>query len=434
MTNNKLLNHFLIYLFSGGITKALPFIVLPIIATFLTPADFGLLSNFNVLIQLFNAVLTMKLMSFVQADYYHRSEEENKKMVSNLIYLALMVSTILLSVSFVFKAKLYGWLLLEAFWITLALFVAFGNYVFELRSTLLRLEEKPKNFALLQFIISVSNAGLTLFLVAALEWAWKGRVAALVVTAFLMLVLLFSYFVRNGWFPKPLSLDQIKELLRFGLPLLPHSITPFLRMGVDKIIITAAIGLAANGVYSFAATLAAVFTMLLSSFFSAYTPQVYKSLSTFDGSQSEKSEKVKIVVQGYIALLTFAVAMFIGFWVIRFIVFQWMNESYFESIVYLPWFLIDVFFLGLFQLFSAYVIYSKNTKMLGLSAFGSGVVQVVITVALVPVLGVNGAVYSMVAGSVLRFLLTLILATRLYPMPWGEGLKHLLTLQPLRNR
>lgn len=421
---NKFFQHIFIYIASGGVNKVVPFIVLLILAKFLSTSDFGLLSNFNTVLQLFTALISMKLLSFLQAEYYKRNLKEQQNIVSNLIYLALILIGFLSIVSFLLKDFFHEWLKLEFIWVFLALLIGLGENIFNLRSTIFRLEEQPKKFAWYQFLSTFSAGALTIIFVVIFNWYWEGRVAALFITSILLLVLTFRFFVKSGLFPKKMDVKLIKEFLTFGVPLLPHSLTPFLRMGVDKIVVTASLGLAVNGVYSFAATLASIFTMILSSFFSAYTPLVYKRLSKMELDSNNETKKAELVGQGFLALILFLVVLFVGYWFLKYVIIEFFDVKYSGSVGYLPWFLINVFLLGLYQLFSTYVIFSKKTKLLGTGAFLSAVVQAFLSAYLVNIMGVQGVLYSMLIGGSLRFLLTLYLSNKYYPMPWRSGMNY----------
>lgn len=417
----RLIRHFLIYLGSNGLSKAMPFMVLPLIANSLDTADFGLISNFTVGAQFFGAFISMRLVASLQANYYNQNQLERKEMISNLIYLMTFVTIVISLLCLSLSRTITALTMLSFKWILLALFVALGTSIFQLRTALLRLEENPKEFAFYEFGNSFLSAFLSLLLVVVLNYSWQGRVTASVLTVSIMLGFTLFFFVKGKWFPTRINIERIREYFFFGFPLIPHALTPFLRMGVDKIIITSFLGLAINGVFSLAATLGAVFTMLASSFFAVYTPYIYKTLSSFTGGNEEdQAQKERIVRQGYLALLLFSLVLFLGYWILYFLFHFFFDERYASALTYLPWFCIDVFFLALFQLLSAYVLYSKKTKSLGAAAFFSGLLQVAISIILVPLIGVNGALIAMLFSGVTRFVLTLFLANKHYPMPWKQ--------------
>ena len=52
LTQSSLLKNSFIYVVTDGINNAIPFVLLPLISRYLTPADYGIVSNYNVLIQI----------------------------------------------------------------------------------------------------------------------------------------------------------------------------------------------------------------------------------------------------------------------------------------------------------------------------------------------------------------------------------------------
>ena len=60
----------------------MPFLVLPIIANYLTVEDFGLVSNFTVLVELFAAFVSFSAAMSLAVDYY---KLDKATLVSNLV-------------------------------------------------------------------------------------------------------------------------------------------------------------------------------------------------------------------------------------------------------------------------------------------------------------------------------------------------------------
>ena len=50
--SSSVIRNSFVYVFCDGINKAIPFLLLPFITHYLTPADYGVVTNYNVLVQI----------------------------------------------------------------------------------------------------------------------------------------------------------------------------------------------------------------------------------------------------------------------------------------------------------------------------------------------------------------------------------------------
>ncbi|MDO4975507.1 MAG: oligosaccharide flippase family protein, partial [Alphaproteobacteria bacterium] len=79
-----------------------------------------------------------------------------------------------------------------------------------------------------------------------------GKIYAEVFVFGLMGLVHLYILYKKGYLIFQIELQWIKKLLKFGVPLLPHSVSFWLKGGVDKIFITSFCGLQFNGLYSMA--------------------------------------------------------------------------------------------------------------------------------------------------------------------------------------
>ncbi len=410
------IQRFVVYFSSGGIAKAIPFLVLTVIATILSPEDFGLISNFNVVVSFSAALISVRMVKFLEADYYKRDREGNSILVSNLTYIMLGITLFLVLVAWVGRAYFSDWLKLEYSWILLGILVGAAKCFGDVRSSMLRLMEKARAFAGFQMIEVFLAAGLTLLLIVVLGMNWEGRVWATVATGGVILLISVAFLHRAFQFPARIDKKLMGSLFAFGLPLVPYSLSPFLKHGIDKILITNAAGLADNGIFSLAYTFASVFDMIAVAFFSAYTPMIYKTLSREE--RPSFSLKVRLVKEGYLTLAGMAVLLFVGYFVIRFAVFWLLDEAYWKGLTILPWLLVHILLKTIFVLFSVYLMYSKKTTRMGLSIFLIAVAHACLSFLLIPKLGMHGAVISILVSDILRIFTIGYLSQKYFPMPW----------------
>ena len=409
-----------IYAGADAINKGIPFILLPVIARFLAPADYGLLANFSVLSQVLIAFCALNTYSALSVSYFNLGGTPLRSYLSNLLFLIALLVGASLVFSSALAPLIERYLGLTRGWQLLALLTASATAVYTLYLSLLRMQTKIIRFSALQIGQSLISSVLAIVFVVQFRWNWQGRVASIAAAAVAaMLFSLWSLWRHEHLFT---AVDgaQVKSAFAFGLPLLPHTLSFWLKTGMVKIIITSSIGLSANGIYSIALTLGGIVGVFTDSFFSAYSPTMYKDLSLVDAVPEAEGAAIRrrLVRNTY----RFAVAQVIvcvgGWMVMRVAIPLLFKPSYLEAVRLMPLIFVGLCLDGGYTIVSGYAFYRKKTKVLGVITFLSSVLQMGLALLLVPRFGLVGALYAGATVSLLTFLAVLTYANTLYDLPW----------------
>lgn len=84
----------------------------------------------------------------------------------------------------------------------------------------------------------------------------------------------------------------MRELLHFGIPLLPHSLSFWLKSGMDKVLLTTYCGLTINGLYSMAMSFGAAYSIFFTAFKGAYVPYLQKRLNAMNDINRDSENEV----------------------------------------------------------------------------------------------------------------------------------------------
>lgn len=414
---SSLLKNIFIYAFSDGLTKALPFLVFPIVAYYLSAEDFGRVNNFQVLISLMLPFITLSTSSYFSVDYYKNIN--NAKLVYNQIlyfvsFLFLFVSIFVL----LFSKKISELIELPFFWIYLALIMTFFEAFKGLFLVKLRIQEKARSFGLFNFISAFIGSLLVILLVVVLNYGWEGRIWSLFITSLLTGGVSIYFALKYIKRFRQIKISYWKPFLLFGLPLLPHSIAIWVKAAFAKIFITDSIGLAENGVYSFAVSINAIFLIFAMAFFSAFTPYMYKRLSSTEIKERLYLIKKEIVKNIYLFLIIYSVILFVGYFVLYFIITQFFFEKYGESLSYLPYLLAYNLSNAAYISLSSLIYYKKKTKYLGVLTIITAFLNIVLLFVLIPAIGAIGAPVATFIISILTLVLIYFFSNKIYSMPW----------------
>jgi len=376
--SNHLYKSTIVYTAGDCIGKAIPFILLPIVTRYLSASDYGVLTNFSVIIQIFVAFCALNTYSMLSVSYFKLDSESLSRFLSNLTYLITSLALLCLLVSMFFSNTIYRYSDISMFWQVMALLSAFSTAVFSLYTSLLRMQNRVYMFNGLQIFQALLSGVLAILFVVVLRWNWQGRALSIVMAAAISMLLILYLMIKSGHLFQKNNIDEIKSALFFGLPLLPHTLSFWFKSGVDKIILTNYISLAANGVYSIAFTFACIVGILTGSFFNAYTPLMFKDLSMIDTMQDDKAIVIKQkLVRNTYYFAGGLLAVCIGsYFALKIAIPLLFTGEYLGAIRFMPFLLTTLYFEGMYSMISGYIFYRKKTKMLGTITFSSSMLQI----------------------------------------------------------
>lgn len=408
-----------IYTMTDMIGKGMSFIMLMVISYYLSPSELGIATNFTVLTQFIILLAGLAIVNSLPYFFYEQKHEENVLLVSNLLLLCTVLCLLLGGTILLFHKYIYNYLLLDTGVQCLSIFFVLGSLVSQINLTLLRLENKPKQFAVLQIIQIILHATFVILFVIGFNGGGLGKIFAEVLV-FTFIGLLHLYFIiKKGYLIFHANKTYLKKLLRFGIPLLPHSISFWFKNGIDKIFITTYCGLQFNGLYSMAVNICALYTMLTHSFFNAYTPYLQKELSRINNQEGllmvSKKRIVKHIYQLYFLFFIIGILAIIG---ARIIINYIIDSKYSLAFQYIP-LMILAYFIYTFYSFTIQFIYkAKKTLIMGCITFTGSLIQMLLSYWLIRLYGVMGAVYSLLIGNSLITLGIFIYSNKVYKMPW----------------
>lgn len=412
----------IVYTATDIVGKAMGFILLPVVSYYMSPEELGIATNFAVIAQLVLLLAGLALVNSLPYFFYEQDRAENNLLVSNLLMLCTALCGILAITILFCHQYVYDYLQLDLRIQLLSIFFVLGNLVSQTNLVLLRLENKAKHFAYLQIVQIILHALLVLLFVVIMRGGGVGKIYAEVLVFSVIGLLHLFILYRKGYLKAQFEIRWGKALLKFGMPLLPHSVSFWLKGGMDKVFITTYCGLLFNGLYSMALSVSSIFTMLVNSFFSAYTPYLQKLLSQ---TKQEKlpNVKCKIVRQTYLLCLSFffiALLALGGSWVI----FEYIiDDKYRSAFDFMPPIILANYVYLIYNFTIQYIYKVKKTFVMGIITFTGSIVQMLLSYWLIQKYGAIGAAYSFLIGNVIISIGIAAYSYIVFPMPWLSFLK-----------
>ncbi|MFZ1569026.1 MAG: oligosaccharide flippase family protein [Thiolinea sp.] len=410
----KLFGNASIYFGANVLNAAIPFLLLPILTRVLTPAEYGTIAMFLVIVSIFSAFTGLSVHGAIGVRYFQLSKEDLADYVTSCIGILVVSTTAVLLIVMV----LHHWIIkvsgISLDWLIVAVLISGLQFLINIRLSLWQVSGMPWHYGGLQISRSLLDALLSLMLVLGLSMAWQGRLIGYSTALFLMGVIALVWLYNDQLLRRTDTWKiHSKDALRFGVPLIPHTIGGMLMVLVDRIIINNLLGADSVGVYMVALQIGMVIGLLTESFNKAYAPWLFKNLAS-----EYKANKPAIVKGTYLyffAILAIAVlySSLIPV-VMQFIVGEEFLLSG-ELIIYLA---LGFAFNGCYYMVTNYIFFAKRTEHLALVTFASGVLNIPITYILVQEMLLKGAAIAFLIINITSFLGTWLLSSRVYKMPW----------------
>lgn len=225
LKGNTLLAGSAVYLVSNILNAIIPFALLPVLTRYLSPEEYGAVAMFQTLLGALTAFIGLSMYGAAGRKFYDGNLDSNDlaEFIGACLQILLITSLISLSVLAVFSEQFSGWLGLEGEWILLAVLVCAANVIIQLRLGQWQVRKKAIKYGVLQIARSLLNVILSLGLVVAFLKGSDGRISAQAWNAAIFALVALWLLKRDNllcFLSK--RRDYIREILRFGVPLIPH--------------------------------------------------------------------------------------------------------------------------------------------------------------------------------------------------------------------
>lgn len=407
-----------VYLISNILKSLIPFVLLPVLTRYLSPEQYGEVAMFQMLLGALAAVVGLSVHGAAVRKFY--DVKDGSRQIQEFIGSCLHVLLVSSCVTFIFVFFLSGvlseWLSLKISWILWAVIVTAWMVVIKLRLGLWQVRKAAKYYGALQVFHGLLDFALTLIFVVVLSTAADGRITAQIIAVgvFSLVALWLLRKDRLLAFCKWRA-DYVNEVLKFGVPLIPHVAGLFVLSSIDRLVINAELGLAQAGIYMVAVQISAAFAIVFDAVNKAYVPWLYEKLKN-----NRAEEKKRIVVATYIWYALILCIAGLSFLIGPFLVVTIAGESYSEAGDVIGWLVLGQVFGGMYLMVTNYIFYSKQTGLLSFVTLLSGLINIAFLLLLISGFGIEGAAYSFCIAMAARFILTWWVSQLRYPMPWFQ--------------
>lgn len=419
--NTPLVKQSFVYVVCDGINRAIPFLLLPFITYYLTPDDYGIITNFNVYTQILTVFVYSCTAGALPVMFHKLEKKDIRSYVSNMIILNSIATVLCFLINLIAFRWIQKGLDINLTFQLYAILIVWFAGITNVNMILWRCEEKPVPFGVYQISQSAVNAITTILFVITLLLGWQGRIYSFMVSSIVFGLVSIVILHRRGYLEFKIRTEFLKQTLFFAIPIIPHALSFWFRGGVEKVLLSNMYGLAENGLYSVALTWGSVVSMFLMAFNNAFAPYLYKKLAHIDkdkkGTEHEQSQLIRLI---RLCLWATGGFVFISYFVSVILIKAIYPSDYLGSLTFLPWVMLGQFFQGCYLMFVCFTHYTFKTKPLGIITFSWSVISIGLAWLGIKLLGPVGVSISSAFISMVIFISVAILAMKVYSLPWRQ--------------
>jgi len=415
----RLTSHSAVYGISTILGRAISFLLLPLYTHYLSKEAYGIVSLVLAYLGVMTIISTYGVDAAFLRYYILAGHEEEKRNIFNTgFWSVLLMSAVILLGSFLLATPLAGWLLDSASYRHIIILMA-GILLFDsmmiIPFLLLRAEERSALFVVLKVANVIVNFGATWFFVVKLGRGVTGVFEANLISSVFTFVTVLPVSLRHL---RPVMRRTVYlDLLKFGLPYLPSTLSVYFVDVIDRFILKQLTDVATVGLYSAGCKLGMLMSLLIAAFRFAWHP--------FFLSTSKEPNGRAIFARIFTLFLLVCAVCLLGASLfidelVRFKIGEktLFGAGYWSSTSVVPAILLAYIFFGAYVNFIIGIHLEKKTHYLPFITGLAAVVKIAATYALVPVLGMNGAALGTTLAYVTMATALYIVAQRLYYIPY----------------
>ncbi len=406
------------YFLTTIINEAIPFLILPILTRYLSPAEYGNLALFSFYLALTNTMSGSSMQVVVSKHFFKIEKEKLAEIIGNGIVIGLLLSTtifLLLLVSYPFTKDFLN---LDLFWLLIIPPISLAYMVFYIGLGVMRNSNKVATFGKYKVGNTVYNVTISLILVVALLWGWQGRATGIIGAYLISGVLSFIYLRKKGYVSFKVTKNKLKQVSSVLFPLMPNAFQSIFISRIGIFFMQYYFTKELLGLYTIGFQIAIMLQILIATLAMSWSPYLYQQLS-----KKEKINKIYLTRLLYVLIgIVLLGALFINT-VAGFILKVMTTQEYYDAAQYIPYFTIGYVFFGGYKFLFPILIDGEKQKYISLINIINIVLMLGLNFWFVHLFGHIGIAYAFCVTYFSLFMAFFIKSQQVMPLPWLKSLK-----------
>jgi len=340
------------------------------------------------------------------------TEEERNTVITTIVFLVLFVSIsitipLLYKSNWIAKALLGGKIYQGA--IILVLLTTFFKILIKIPFLIMRAREESKKYATFSVLNALTAISGAIIFVVVLKKGFIGILMSQVITAGVFCIILLPMLIRD--IPLRFSFKEAKELLSFGLPLIPAGIGMFIITLSDRYFLKHYSTLHQVGLYSLGYRFGEIIWFFTWAFRIAWPQFLFANEK--DPDANSLYSKITTYYLGVTGFICLAVSL-----LSKEIIKIMAAPGFFEAYKVVPLIALSLLLQGLFVVGTVGINLKNKTGWLPLTVGSAAVINLILNYLWIPKYGMMGAALATLVAYFVQFLFSVGISLKFYPISY----------------
>ena len=386
---NKLFKNTAIYAVGEILPKIISFLLLPVFTRYLSTSEYGIISYTSSFMLLFTIVGTLSLNSYALRYYFEQKEEKQRRMLLGTVYMVIgIMNVILIILGFLLFPMIINHYQIQVPWDPYFKLALINNFLVSFSTiplVIYRVRQDSAKYVLLSFSYSMLTFLFNVVFVVFLKQGILGYYHSTLIVSIPFFIIYANIIRKYACFN--ITIEYVKEGLRFSLPLLPGATAFFFLNMVDRIILERNVLLSEIGIYNIAVTLTSAMGIIIQSGYRAVEPELFRYYGKPDYYNFVRKAQTAYFLAIYVGALLLALFSQEVFIIMT-------APSFHEGYNLVPILIIGVVMSGQNHIYGGVLASEKRTKVQGgVSVIGASF-SFVFNLLLIPLWGTIAAAFS----------------------------------------
>jgi O-antigen/teichoic acid export membrane protein len=406
----------LIYASAFAIAGATPFLLLPVLTRHLTPLQFGQATSFLVLAALLGNLGGLSAHGFISVRYFKVSAERFKAIVTSSMVAMAAAHVVMLALVVIIYPWLGRSLDLPFGYVVLAVLGALVLNLNLVSLSIFQASNRPGSYFQARALQGTIEITLCLLFIYALNAGAEARIYSYLGALAASAALGLWMCARRGQVGLRAEVSEAKGVLRFGVPMLPHLLAGTAVTYLDRLLVSALLGVESLGIYMVAMQVGLVMMALIEPLNKALAPWLFGQL----GKEDEEVRRI-IVKRTYLLFMALTIIGALLVLVSYKLFGRFIGEGFSAARALIPWMVAGFVCQGMYYTQVNYMFYAERTGMLSVRTASVAALGCAISYGLITMFGLQGAGAAFLVNNALLFLMVWHASSRAVKMPWRLG-------------
>lgn len=404
------------YFLTTTINQALPFLILPILTHYLSPAEYGMLSLFSLYLVISNSLSGASIPAVVSKYFFGTEKTYVAEIIGNSIVINAVLSLLTVVLAAVGYYLFRAYIDIPLMWLLLIPVGSFSFVVFSLGLSVMKNTRSVWTFGRHQIGNTAINIGLSLLLIIVLTMGWQGRAAGILLSFFVSALFSLFYLNRHHYLSFRISRERLREVLQVVLPLIPNSVQSVVISQVGLLFIAWYFSKDLLGVYAIGYQIAFVVKLLITTISMTWSPHLFEQLSLSGGF-----DKLKLA-RSYIGLVGVMLAGVLFVNLVSDLVLRVMTTpEYYGAKEFILPLTVGFLFHAMYVFVLPILIRNSQERYISMVSFVNMFMMIALNIWLIDLYGYMGVAYAFALTYFAMFVLLFWRAHRVLPLPWKKA-------------